>query len=349
MKYIRSICSTEKTHLTNDYPAHYYGASDFKVYVIYARPCKTPSDIFKLEFVLARVEDVAYDFKEWLFYDLKPTKSGAYTENVDKPNRKVTIIKTFPNVETYEEAEEVLNNYVSDDMVKHEKIFRTKPPISPLYGITCVTSFLADPYTISSEYGRYGMCTLHKMEREEIEDFFSWDYIITEVAKQLGIEENSVYNAVDNEVIYSLSQKIKGGGGYNSAEELRIGLREALRYYDSRRCYGKVGDKWKMIENDDEYSKFGEPDQNKLIDGPFDTEKDLLEALHEFIYSIPNTLDKPCDNYEDSSESTTAYNGYSGSNAGSYAGSYAQDVECLSDDFIDNALGGDPDANINID
>lgn len=34
---------------------------------------------------------------------------------------------------------------------------------------------------------------------------------------------------------------------------------------------------------------------------------------------------------------------------GQYAGSYAQDVEGLSDDFINDVLGGDPDAYWNID
>lgn len=34
---------------------------------------------------------------------------------------------------------------------------------------------------------------------------------------------------------------------------------------------------------------------------------------------------------------------------GNYAGTYAQDVEGLSDEFIDDALGGDPDAFWNID
>ena len=34
---------------------------------------------------------------------------------------------------------------------------------------------------------------------------------------------------------------------------------------------------------------------------------------------------------------------------GAYAGSYAQDVEGLSDEFIDDVLGGDPDCYWNID
>jgi hypothetical protein len=346
MKYIRSIWYEKKTHFSYDYRAQYYGASNFNVYVIYPRPLKTPSHISNLEFVLARVEDVAYDYKEGKFYDLKPIKrvENAYNEDVAKPNRKISIIKTIPNVETYEEAEEVLGKYISDDMLKNENIFRTKPPISPLYGILYTTSFLADPYTISSKYGYYGIYTLHKMDREEIEDFFSCGLYLTEIAKQLGIEENSVYNAVDNEVIYSISRNIKEGGGYNSEEELRIALREALQYWEGRRCFAKVGDKWMMIVSGDDETggeEFGEPELSELVDCPFGSEKELLEALHDFIYSIPNTLNTTCEYFESPSESATVYNGY--------PGSYAQDVEGLSDDFIDNALGGNPDAYWNID
>lgn len=54
----------------------------------------------------------------------------------------------------------------------------------------------------------------------------------------------------------------------------------------------------------------------------------------------PQENDNHSDNYD--------VNDY-GTNFGEYAGSYAQDVEGYSDDVIDDAFDGDPDAYWNID
>lgn len=56
--------------------------------------------------------------------------------------------------------------------------------------------------------------------------------------------------------------------------------------------------------------------------------------------------EKQQDDYDDSDD----YDDYDGRESyGQYAGSYAQDVEGLSDDFINDVLDGDPDAYWNID
>lgn len=310
MEYIRPIWITEKTHLSKDYPAHYYGAANFKVYVIYARQSKVPSNINKLEFVLASVDEIAYDFKEWKCYDLCPRKKGAtvYNELIEEQKQKISIIKTFPNVINYKEAENLLNKYITDDMEKHEKIFRTKPPILSSNGRLLTTSFLKDPYTISSEYGNNGRYTLHKMDREEIEAFFYDDFNISKIAKQLDIEKHDVYKIVDNENIYLLARKIEERG-YNTEAELRIGLKRALQSYDAVRYFAKVGDKWQIImtsgsrdfmgNESSELLEFAQPMEESLILGSFDSEKVLLEALHDFIYSIQDiTRYNVCENWE---------------------------------------------------
>lgn len=53
------------------------------------------------------------------------------------------------------------------------------------------------------------------------------------------------------------------------------------------------------------------------------------------------------EDYEEDYDDSNDYN--ERDSYGRYAGSYAQDVEGLSDDFIDDVLGGEPDAYWNID
>ena len=54
-------------------------------------------------------------------------------------------------------------------------------------------------------------------------------------------------------------------------------------------------------------------------------------------------------NYDEDYADDYDYDDYERESYGKYAGSYAQDVEGLSDDFIDDVLDGDPDAYWNID
>jgi len=83
--------------------------------------------------------------------------------------------------------------------------------------------------------------------------------------------------------------------------------------------------------------------------------KILVPALTEeqmklqYGYYLDETYKVPISNVNDH-ESFYDYNDYHDYESyGQYAGSYAQDVELLSDDFIDDVLDGDPDAYWNID
>lgn len=172
--------------------------------------------------------------------------------------------------------------------------------------------YLEDPY-IESCLGEYGIYTLYKPKKDEIEEFCKSEEYVQKVAEWLGIEKKSVWDIVDTEIVYIIYRcfniKVEG-----------------------ERYYAKVGKKWKIILSDD----FGEPELSKNIDGPFDSAKDLLMAFEYFIQSIEDyDPDFDSDQYRESGSE--------------YADSYAHDVEGLTDDYIDNVFGGDPEAYWNID
>lgn len=63
-----------------------------------------------------------------------------------------------------------------------------------------------------------------------------------------------------------------------------------------------------------------------------------------------NKLNEKYEQWEGEQEDYEEYDDYNERESyGKYAGSYAQDVEGLSDDFIDDVLDGEPDAYWNID
>ena len=92
----------------------------------------------------------------------------------------------------------------------------------------------------------------------------------------------------------------------------------------------------------------------------YDVEDENAERLENFTapeFLIENDFEM---DYEDAYGNDDEYNDYDHHDCyyeediypehyGEYAGTYAQDVEGLSDEFIDDVLGGDPDAYWNID
>ena len=77
------------------------------------------------------------------------------------------------------------------------------------------------------------------------------------------------------------------------------------------------------------------------------------ETINSFVQGIKNNsdlfVDENIDDYEDDYYEPDYDDYYERESYGEYAGSYAQDVEGLSDDFINDVLDGDPDAYWNID
>jgi hypothetical protein len=72
------------------------------------------------------------------------------------------------------------------------------------------------------------------------------------------------------------------------------------------------------------------------------------DMMIKFGFYLDESYDPEFESYADLFRSSSG-EGYSRKSYGNYAGSYAQDIEGLSDDYIDNVFGGDEDAYWNID
>lgn len=169
----------------------------------------------------------------------------------------------------------------------------------------------SDNFELTSSKGDFGSYWFYKMGKDSI--FFHLNEHESEIAKMLNIPESKIYEIINANTIYNI-QRYR----FNSGEFKTLG----------ERSFAKVGDKWVMIYN----FNFGEPELSLDIKGPFDSEENLISKITDFINSVG--YDTP---------------EYYGGSYSSYSDSYAQYNEGLSDDFIDNALGGDPEAYWNID
>ena len=108
------IYKCANTYLPTIHPALYFGAPDKKVYVIYALTYETPMIESGLEFVIARLEEFMYDYKENRLIDLISDEKQMPLLNhiIEKPNQKMKIIEISRVVKSFMEAEILLNKFI---------------------------------------------------------------------------------------------------------------------------------------------------------------------------------------------------------------------------------------------
>jgi len=120
MHKAKLIFKADTTYLPTAHPAIYYGSTDRKVYVLYKRLYETPVGKSKFEFVIARLVELSYNYKEEKWIDLKSNKKRTefFNDTIDKPNRKLKIIKICRITKTYFGAEKLLNNIIQKAIEK---------------------------------------------------------------------------------------------------------------------------------------------------------------------------------------------------------------------------------------
>ena len=99
------------TYFTTSLPVYFYGLPDNKIYSIYTRFYEINFNNSGLEFVFAEHEDFSINYetgeiitREYLKIDLSDFK-----ESVDRPDPRVKILKVLRNLETYSDAQLILN------------------------------------------------------------------------------------------------------------------------------------------------------------------------------------------------------------------------------------------------
>jgi len=99
------------TYFPTSLPVYFYGMPDNKIYLIYARFYDINFNKSGLEFVFAEQEDISINYetgqiitREYLKIDLNDFK-----EFVDRPDPRLKIVNVFRNLDTYSEAQVILN------------------------------------------------------------------------------------------------------------------------------------------------------------------------------------------------------------------------------------------------
>jgi hypothetical protein len=135
------IYTASPTYLPTIYPAQYYGCPDNNVYVI----AKMPSGRTQIKFVISRLKEFSYNYKEKKLIDHKYLKSKQFDKeeietalfNLDALNepfqkmKEITTLLHFTTINSFLAAEQALNKFVEEELKKQPiKRIRTKPPVN---------------------------------------------------------------------------------------------------------------------------------------------------------------------------------------------------------------------------
>ena len=130
MRKVKLIYKAIETYFPTTNPAYFYGSPDNKVYVVYASTYLTPSGKTSTEFVIVRHQEFSYNYLEERLIENITKKTPFVNSLVDKRNPLFTNIKSFKSCKSYQDAEDLLNKWISEEMSKSTKSMVTKPTIS---------------------------------------------------------------------------------------------------------------------------------------------------------------------------------------------------------------------------
>lgn len=105
------IHKTYASYLPTAFPAHYYGMPNGRIYVIYSRFYEIRFGGSGLEFVFAVHKEFKYDYEKEIVMPRKKynIKTPVFSEQVDKPDSKINIVKICRGLNSYGEAINLLN------------------------------------------------------------------------------------------------------------------------------------------------------------------------------------------------------------------------------------------------
>lgn len=106
------IHRTYASYLPTDFPAHYYGMPNGKIFLVFSRFYEVAFGQCGQEFIFAEHKDFSYDYEN---ETVKPAqrklkKSTVFAEQVDCPRAKINILSIKREVKSYGEAQIFLNN-----------------------------------------------------------------------------------------------------------------------------------------------------------------------------------------------------------------------------------------------
>ncbi len=118
MDNAKLIFKATETYLPTPYSAYYYGCNNGIVYIVYSAPYVTPAGKSGTEFFIAKHEEFSYNIFEDRIIQLSTKKTPMFNSLVDKPGLRLTVLKSYKNCKSYEDAEELLEKWISDEISK---------------------------------------------------------------------------------------------------------------------------------------------------------------------------------------------------------------------------------------
>ena len=127
--FAKLIHKTKITYLPTNFPVHYYGLPDGKVYVLYARFYEIKFQRSGLEFVLAEHLEFSFNYSEekLILNGVTDRKYPVYPETVDKPNPKIKIIKVNREFNSFAEAIAQLNKKAKTQLSAKPELIEIVP------------------------------------------------------------------------------------------------------------------------------------------------------------------------------------------------------------------------------
>ena len=118
MNNAKLIFKANETYLPTPYSACYYGSSNGIIYIIYSAPYVTPAGKSGTEFFIAKHEEFYYNPFEERIIQVSTKKTPMFNSIVDKPGLRLTVLKSYKNCKSYDDAEELLEKWISDEISK---------------------------------------------------------------------------------------------------------------------------------------------------------------------------------------------------------------------------------------
>jgi hypothetical protein len=118
MNNAKLIFKANETYLPTPYSASYYGSVNGIVYIVYSAPYVTPAGKSGTEFFIAKHEEFSYNPYEDRIIQLSTSSTPMFNSLIDKPDLKSTVLKSFKNCKSYEDAEGLLDKFISDMISK---------------------------------------------------------------------------------------------------------------------------------------------------------------------------------------------------------------------------------------
>lgn len=105
------IHKTHTTYLPTPFPVHFYGMPDGKVYLVFSRFYEVDYGKTGLEFIFAVHKEFYYNYEKEELNSIQNEffRNPIYSEMIDKPEPKIRTVKIYRNLNSYGEAQALLN------------------------------------------------------------------------------------------------------------------------------------------------------------------------------------------------------------------------------------------------